>query len=129
MSLDLSRELDRLIELEVLRHHLLTTTPVDDVMKRLADGGLRGEAMCTRIATKLKAQLDFRHDIACDTSERRDGLGYSKAAITKHTDDLVAHEIDRAIQCIDSMQHRPKTTSPTPKRTTRIEILDAMIID
>jgi len=125
-SLDLSRELDRLIELEVLRHHLLTTTPVDDIMKRLADAGLKGDLMCTRIATKLKAQLEFRHDLACDTSERHEGLGYSKAAIIKHMDDVVSHEIDKAMQCIDGM-HRPK--APTPRRTARIEILDAMIID
>jgi hypothetical protein len=126
MSLDLSRELDRLIELEVLRHHLLTTTPVDDIMKRLAEAGLKGDLMCTRIATKLKAQLEFRHDLACDTSERHEGMGYSKAAITKHMDDVVSHEIDKAMQCIDAM-HRPQ---PTPaRRAARIEILDAMIID
>ena len=126
MSLDLSRELDRLIELEVLRHHLLTTTPVDDIMKRLNDGGLKGETMCTRIAAKLKAQLEFRHDLACDTSERHEGLGYSKAAISKHIDDLVTLEIEKAMQCIDGM-HRPR---PTPaRRVARIEILDAMIID
>ena len=126
MSLDLSRELDRLIELEVLRHHLLTTTPVDDIMKRLADAGLKGDLMCTRIATKLKAQLEFRHDLACDTSERHEGLGYSKAAITKHMDDVVMQEIEKAIQCIEAMH------LPTPRRVARaarVEILDAMIID
>ena len=124
--MDLSRELDRLIELEVLRHHLLTTTPVDDIVARLSEAGLRGETMCTRIAAKLKVQLEFRHDLVCDTSERHEGLGYSKAAITKHVDDLVAHEIDKAIACIDAM-HRP--VLPTPRREARIEILDAMIID
>ena len=127
MSLDLSRELDRLIELEVLRHHLLTTTPVDDIMKRLTDAGLKGDLMCTRIAAKLKAQLEFRHDLACDTSERYEGLGYSKAAITKHMDDVVTQEIEKAIQCIEAMH------LPTPRRAARegrrIEILDAMIID
>lgn len=125
--MDLSRELDRLIELEVLRHHLLTTTPVDEIMKRLGEAGLRGETMCTRIAAKLKAQLEFRHDLACDTSERHEGLGYSKAAITKHVDDLVGHEIEKAITCIDA--HRPTMALPTPRRNARIEILDAMIID
>ena len=123
--MELSKEVDGLLDLEISRVNLLTTTPEHTVRDKLKTNHISGKEICARIAEKLKQQLEFRHDIPCDTSTRHEGMGYSREAITKHVHDALRVELENAASVLESFRVKP----PKKRQEARIEILDAMIVD
>ena len=122
-ALDLAREIEKLVELEVLRIHLLTNTPTADLLTRLGTPG--ADALCARLASKLIAQLSARHTIACDVSERHEGMGYSRQAIEKHVIDSLEHELETLLAPLD-VRATPRDTHAHEPRKTCIEFADTM---
>lgn len=123
-ALDLAREIEKLVELEVLRIHLLTNTPTADLLARLQTHNTpNADAVCARLATKLISQLTARHTIACDVSERHEGMGYSRQAIEKHVIDALEQELTSLLAPLDV---RAATREHTEPRKTCIEFADTM---
>ena len=113
-SLDLAREIEKLVELEVLRTHLLTSVATSELLSRLTQ---HPDAVCARLAAKLTTQLSARHTIACDVSDRHDGLGYSRQAIEKHFMDALEHELVLLLAPLENTPCVPRTeVTPPGKR-------------